>query len=228
MQILQDLSKAEISKDSEKVLTAITASPIINHLTDEMIKGCLFISISLSGVKQMPDDLTTFTIIKFLRSECGTMTMDEVNCAFELNAWGKLNDKHEAFGLFDVNYVAKVMNDYRFKRIEARKELERNKPKLQEAPPPTDEELYNGLMKFAEFPEYYNWSAVFKHLEKIGEIKMTLDEKKSQFAEVYTSMVNRMSLTDRANLDELEFKDMVAQECRKLVVRRWYELNKTT
>ena len=166
----------------------------------------------------MPNDHEAKTIVKYLRTECGTMTMDEIGHAFELNAWGKLNERHEAFGLFDVNYISKVMNDYRFKRIEARKELERNKPKLEEAKPATDQELYEGLLKFTELPEFYNWSAVFRHMEKIGKITLTLEEKKKQYQEVYSKMSESMTISDRASMTESEFQEKVKQECRRLAV----------
>ena len=223
LQTLSDLSGAKVSSESALILKAMTESPIINNLSDEMIRGCLVVCLTMSGVKQMPTEIEAKAIVKYLRTECGTMTMDEVNTAFEMNAWGKLNDRHEAFGLFDVNYISKVMNDYRFKRIEARKELERNKPKLEEAKPATDEELYNGLMKFTEFPEYYNFSAVFRHLEKTGKLVLTLEEKKGDYFETYKELSDRMTFADRANIQESEFQETVKQECRKRAVKNWYE-----
>ena len=210
---------------SKNILKAMSESQIIGDVSDDMLRGVLILSAGMVGVKDLDEPMTVM-ICRSLKKYYQTFAIDELLLAFELNANGQLDDRIEAYGVFDVALVSKILDAYRFKRIEARKELERNKPKLEEAKPATDEELYNGLMKFAEFPEYYNFSAVFRHLEKTGKLVLTLEEKKRDYLEIYKELSDRITFADRANIQESEFQETVKQECRKRAVKLWYDFNK--
>jgi hypothetical protein len=195
----------------------MSESQVISQVNDDLLRGTLLVVCGMVGIKDV-DDATLVMICKNLKRYYGNFAINELLLAFELNANGKLEDRYEPYGNFDNNYVSKVLDAYRFLRIEARKELEAKQPKLPEAEPPTDEELYKGLLAMNEIPEYYNWTSVFKHMEKIGKINMSLEEKKNHYQEVYKSLGETLTLTDRANMQESEYQEMVKRECRKQAV----------
>lgn len=178
--------------------------------------------MALAGVKDFPEDAMTNIIIKQMRLQHPNLTVNEINLAFELNAAGLLGERIKAFNNFDLEFVMSVLENYKQKRIEARKELERGTPQLPEHIP-TNQEMYEGLLEMIAkdgIPQFYNWNAVFWHMEDIGKIKMTVEQKQEQFKEVAASM-KEGRLSDALNghsISDENFTARVKTECRRLMV----------
>lgn len=223
---MKRLSKAEVSPENKLILEAIVSGPIIKDLSDEMIRGCFIVGMGLSGVKDFPEEAMTLFIIKQIRLQHPTFTVNEINLAFEMNAAGLLGERVKAYNSFDLEYVTSVLESYMMKRLEARRELEKNTPKLPEHIS-TDKELFEGLKEMVErngeFPQFYNWNAVFKHMEEVGLIKLSIEEKQAQFKDVFARMSEQRTMDAFKGFDitETDFKSRVITECRRLMVKKF-------
>lgn len=131
------------------------------------------------GIKQDPTPEEFIIISKFIRSNFGDLTLDEIDLAIELSVMGKLNIDNVAYNQFSVLYVVNILNSYKeYRHINMLKILDVREKELikeREANRYTPEYKLNNMKQlfidqYAEFKEkgaifdYFN--SCYNYLKK--------------------------------------------------------------
>lgn len=159
--------------------------------------GLLRISKNL-GIQNPPDQTDLDGITVFLINNFGDLTPAEVLYSFELFAAGTLESEERAgkvvaierpYGTFNLSFIGSVLKAYRkyrfqmLPRIPESHQLQETNPTAQHIQ--TEEEWeemnYNLIRKFIQenkhIPIVGSYAAAFMHLERLGLLKMTTEEK---------------------------------------------------
>lgn len=98
----------------------------LDHFDATLITMILKI-FALSGIKGELDELSAGDIDRFILSACGTLTLEEIYKAFELERFGTYGDKTDHYSLFNSVYVSEVIKKYKIWKAEQRRIHQINK-----------------------------------------------------------------------------------------------------
>ena len=80
----------------------------------KILIGTVLVKISvLSGIKNEIDDFNKQDIMKMILSAYSGLTIEELYKAFELERYGKYDDKTDHFQLFNADYISKILTKYK-------------------------------------------------------------------------------------------------------------------
>lgn len=154
----------------------------LNLVSPVTLKQTLAYIFTLIGLTRLPD-ADEFAIIEdFIRTSYPMFTIQEFRVAFKLATLGKLDCTVEHYEKFSGKFISQVMNAYKTKANEIRKQL---KP-MTELPVPklTDDEIvlysrnrWDDSYK-QDFNKVFNVNRVFGILLKQGKIKIDFKQSK--------------------------------------------------
>jgi len=139
------------------------------------------------GIANLPNEADLNQICAFLQSKYGDFTAKEIDDALQRYASGSLSVSSKAYGVLSTMFLSDLLNEYRVLRKmwnDFAKRQENQLLQLQEAKKDeneVNENLCNWLCEYVQesgvIPDAYDWDAVYKHLEKVGEINLSREDK---------------------------------------------------
>lgn len=163
----------------------------LNELTDSDLIELKIILISCSknylGISNLPDEHDLKIMCDFLTTHFKDFTAHEIKLALSMYANGQISCQNQIYGVLSMKFLSDVLQEYRMHRKMANdlnKIKSQNQILLNEHQVNQDEKnenLYNWITKYViennYIPELYAWNECYFHLEKIGEIDLTNDDK---------------------------------------------------
>lgn len=180
-----------------KKLQMFRAEGITMKAKAQLQIGLLRISKNL-GIQNPPDQTDLDGITVFLINNFGDFTPAEVLYSFELFAAGTLETEERAgkvvpierpYGTFNLSFIGSVLKAYRKYRFqmlpripESHQLQETNPGKTVQTEEEWEEMNYNIILKFIQdnkqLPVMGSYASTYIHLERLGLVKMTDDEKR--------------------------------------------------
>lgn len=169
------------------------------HCSDIEIKKLLAHCCILSGIQKPPADEQKTVIISFLRKYFGTITLEQIEHAFELLAKGDLGrDTQEHYNCISPQYIAGVLRVYIQKFNDVLNRYKTKETSIKSTVAGTPETYYLGLLKMVEkqnvIPLFWAWNEVYEHLMVISKNdanEIITDEKKKLFVINYLKVKYR-------------------------------------
>lgn len=236
--------------DSRIIELDKTSTKICNdHRPTREIKMELSALAESIGVTNPPSNDVMDTIISGLKLKYPDFSMEEIKHAILLYACGEIDDVKRENSTFNSVFLFRVLNAYRMIRgrhyhEQRRMESEKVVPvKTIEVTPEQEAEYqFNEYKRRVLEQKRYDlflvqWKWVFRHLEAIGKIKMTDDQKIDFMIETKNNELERLRLlldrsifaNDRASIqrriDELNDDEHLRDFCRKQLVIDWFKKN---
>ena len=161
------------------------------------------------GIKEIPDKITCGLILTFMRTHFKYLTLSEFRLAFELNILDDDKDKPHHYQCFDLNFITPVIKRFLKQKQQALNSLDRiSKPKELDQPLPTGKQLYEGLLKYIQekkqMPLFWNWTAVYMHMEESGMVSESDDELKTFRKKILEKTKAKVSLEIITAFDAIE------------------------
>lgn len=191
------------------------------------IKRMIVTVCGLLGIKNLPDQLTTTFVLRFIREHYGGLSVEAMIHAFELNAAGILCEKrHEHFQNFGIEFIADVLGDY----VETKRNVNKKvkgllSPKSTETIV-SDEDAYIFLVDFyrknKSLPMIFSWDKVYFHMMENNMVTESIAWMKSFRFEVEQKMkLEKVSdmLSAGAILSGSISDDSIQFRCRKEYVK---------
>lgn len=194
-------------------------------------KSTLAYIFTLIGLTRIPDKIELDIIEDYIRTTYPQFTINELRIAFKLAVQGKFECNIEHFEKFSPKYISQIMNAYKAKANEIRKNL----PIKDDKPIPqlTDDEIVafardmwlNGNRN--DFNKVYNVNRVFYILLNRGEISPSNEQIEAIIKMVREDNIQR--LNSMSHLDAKEFSkkckdpDFFDMQCKKLTLVQFFE-----
>ena len=152
--------------------------PIFNNVV-----GLMITKISgLAGINNEIDMATKSDLLRFIKTRCGDITLEEIYKAFELERYGEYPLKSNHYQLFGTEYFSQIIKKYRTWKYETKMHHNITKSDLVVASLPEisesqiKETLENGIIRvFNEFKQSktieYPFVHIFDELQDRGLIK---------------------------------------------------------
>jgi hypothetical protein len=196
---------------------------------------------NLIGVKISPSKEQIQLIVKVVKTGFKDFSREEMGYAFELALAKVLEVDTKHYQALTPDYVTDVLAAYRKHRNKSLYEEEKRK-KAEEADKVLvrsekyDQEMHEGFLKIIKqtnkMPIAWDWTAVFKYMEFVGDIRMSKEDKE-MFADTVKAEMEEaargLRITegkDASNkaLSELNNKDFFSNECRKRYLKIHFNL----
>lgn len=216
MQIRSELlSREDVLAKMTKADTEITRAGLTDHICDLMpaqferelrrIIGVICVQYS---IRVAPDEFATNIIVKFVRNRYQHLTLQEFELAFELNLLNESDDKPKHFQNLSVEFITDVVKHFMQLKSDALASLKRATPVKQLSEhQSTDKDYYNRLMAYVkenkQLPIFWNWSAVYDHMEASGMVTET-DTELKQF-----KLHVKAGVKTQATLDKMKAADAI-------------------
>jgi hypothetical protein len=116
----------------EQTMLKARTAPFLKNLTVHEFKMSMVKPITISGIKQLPSQEEFTVLSQLIVDEYGTMTMAELQLAFDINALGTEWTRIDHYNMFSVQYVSDVLKAFiefsrkvqqELKKKEVKKEL---------------------------------------------------------------------------------------------------------
>ncbi len=205
----------------------------INSVND--LANCILQVLPLVGIKEAPDKLTIENCwIVF--DHFSSFKKQNFIQAFQFNEAMVYEKRHEHFNTFLPAYMSEVLHSYR--SMKSRAEIEYKRALASNVvQPPTEsgEDCFKSLKKLYsetnQLPRFWNWSKVYLHLEDVGEINLTIEQKKKIIEDVKTEIELKKKrasdLDELKSINELLNQTNLINEARKICVKQYFNnLNK--
>ena len=214
-------------------------TPNFNHKTWRDIEKLLFGCSYTIGVSNPPEPEMLQSICRILKNQHPDVNASEVMEAFDMYAGQKLDFKTSHYNSFDALFVSNVVTSYKRYRATELSKIKRvtfdeSKSRVEKAELLAyyERELFQ---KFNEFKKtkQLNWdlmksNALYKQLEEMGVIEISVEEKKLIASDVLKSIkLNIASIVKdgkaKKNLDgEFDIdKTFFQNKCRQETFFRW-------
>lgn len=212
----------------------------------------LLLACSLQlGITNAPEPEILQKMCKSLKEQSPDLNASELNEAFDLYAFQKLDFKTSHYNSFDVLFLGNVVTSYKRYRAQELAKLKSQAKKIIEEPKEvlkvnTPESTNKILAYFEEslFPQFdkyckshiYRWTEleeklIYTHLEEIGIFNMSIQEKKD-FASDMTKQL-RLEIKDLVkrklakfdiNTDDFSIEPFyLKKRCQSEMVKRWIQ-----
>ncbi len=142
-------------------------------------------AITTYSIKKLPDDLEVKMILQFLKNHFDRFTLKEFRLAFELNILREDQNKPQHYQNLSIEFISTVLKYFLHLKTEALGSLKRAVPVI--ALPEhqsTDKDYYDRLISYVKdkksLPSFWNWIAVFNHME-VSEMVTETDEELKEF-----------------------------------------------
>lgn len=203
----------------------------LNLVSPVTLKQTLAYIFTLIGLTRLPDADEFVIIEDFIRTSYPMFTIQEFRVAFKLATLGKLDCTVEHYEKFSGKFISQVMNAYKTKANEIRKQL---KP-MTELPVPklTDDEIvlysrnrWDDSYK-QDFNKVFNVNRVFGILLKQGKIK--IDFKQSKNIMDLVNDDNKQKLLKMLPREVKEFKEQLKnpdyfdRQCKAMALVIYFE-----
>lgn len=178
----------ELDESDQKIIAA-GASRKISTLDftrddDAAEFGHLMTDIGVSYGVSIPTTIEEKTfIVGKIKRHFGNLTISDMKLAMEMHSVGQLGDRIPVFGTFNFDWFAQIMTRYRAAKKLAHQNMMRKSPRLPEKMITPEQNLVDlvELWKNGKIPPVFPFSRIFHHLESIGAISITNEEKREIF-----------------------------------------------
>lgn len=223
-----------LNEIEKKIIRLNSEFPLFKNIPaenqEDSIKRMMVLVCGILGIKNLPDPLTLPFIIRFIRDSFGSLSIEAMVQAFELNALGEFQvekkTRHEHFQNFSIEFIADVLGDYLLLKRKVLGQVKGliQEPKDQEQ---SEKECYDYLVSFVkkngEVPKVYNWDKAFRYMKEAGlvtesnEWMMEFKQKISDtmIRECKVKKLTAKSSIERASIDNLFNDGSVVLRCRK-------------
>lgn len=191
--------------------------PIIKSDKNEirtLIKECLARTFSETGFKtpeQVEKTILINGVCEDIRREFPDYTKDEIRMIFRDGCRKKYGDFFGISVSTIYQWFAFYRNIRKIPRIEPKKQLSEHKS--------SPKGYYDYLMKYidehGEIPEIWDWVQVYDHLETIGEIKLTNQEKQKYIDDAIAErerQVKKMKSEAKSIYEAMKFDDLLKNQ----------------
>jgi hypothetical protein len=175
----------------------------------ELRTAILFV-IAMLGIKNEPDKTTVNFILAFMRNHFPHLTLAEFKVAFEINLLNQDENKPQHFHSFNLEFITPVLKNFLFEKQQALANMNKviiPKERQLSEHQSTDKDYYDRLISYIEekkqLPSFWNWIAVFNHMEYSGKVTETDEEIKSFKEKV------KQEVKTQAQLDKLKAADRI-------------------
>lgn len=189
------------------------------------------------GISNLPDEHDLKIMTDFLMTHFKDIRTHEIQLALSMYAKGEIVCQNQIYGVLNMKFLSDVLHEYRIHRKmmnDLKKSKSENQILLNEHKVNDDEKnenLWNWILKYVNennsIPDLYAWNECYFHLEKIGAINLTNDDK-IDFRELCRNEINErikylsMSVEHREQVKELmkilSSDFALASYCRKKLV----------
>ena len=226
-------------KDFQIGLIAKEDLPIVEAFKGEKLatvdvhnlKSTLAYIFTLIGLTRLPDKMELDIIEDYIRTTYPQFTINEFRIAFKMAVQGRFDCNTDHFEKFSPKYISQIMNAYKAKANEVRKNL----PPPPEPPVPqlTDEQIVeftknewlNG--KREDFNRVFNADKVFAILLKQGKLKFTPEDillTIKVVREDNLQRLNKMHPMDAKKFSKsIKDEDFIDSQCKKLALVKYFE-----
>ena len=185
------------------------------------------------------DELNATLIRQTLQAEYSNLLVEKFNNAFIKHTAGRfmISDKQEGnkpYGDLSAQFVCQVIkfyNEYLAKEnakpklIEVEKQIEHKDISVE------DHRIFveKFIKEKGKLPEYADWNNLYLHLEKLGEFKITVEEKEMYVENVRCDIEEKIVVFKSLHKDTSPLKDILKDsklfkiECRKRYIIKYYE-----
>lgn len=119
----------EISQLPERELQILEArygnAPIQSYPADFFAQKAflqrLAMWCTMSGIRDLPDEMLEELLVDMLRNEYGGLTLEEISLAMRMNIMGEMGDPVIAYNSLDIQFITQVINRYKEHRLRADK-----------------------------------------------------------------------------------------------------------
>lgn len=206
----------------------------LNLISPVTLRENLAYIFTLIGLTRLPDTTELEVIEDYIRTTYPFFTIQEMRIAFKMAVQGKLDCNIEHYEKFSPKYISGVMNAYKLKANQVRKNL----------PPPPDQPVKQlteqEIVDFTEkewlsgkredFNRVFNADKVFKILLKQSKLNFTQDQIITTINVVREDnlyRLNRMHPQDAKEFAKrIKQEDFIDLQCKKLALVKYFE-NKT-
>lgn len=203
------------------------------------------------GVTNAPEPEMLQKMCTALKSQSPDLNASELNEAFDLYAFQKLDFKTPHFNSFDLLFLANIVMSYKRYQASQRAKLNKIKKPIAVLPEPkiSESESHKIAMDFfnrnliPQFEQYkkdkqYNWSEldeklIFFYLEEIGIFNLNIQQKKAFADDILKQLRMEISHLAKQGLvkkdkktKEFTFEPFyVKKRCQSAMVRRFIEMS---
>jgi len=196
------------------------------------LKQALAYIFQLIGLSKYPDNEEFMIIDEYIRTSYPFFTINELKIAFKLAVQGKLECNCDHYERFSPKYISQILNAYKSKANDVRKQIKPPKPEMP-IPQLTDDEIVlftqndwlNG--KKDDFNKIFNADKVFKILYNQKKLPINGDYIKKIMDIVNNDnlyRINRMNVRDAKEFSkQIKNPDYFDIQCKKLTLVQYFE-----
>ena len=165
---------------------------------DAVIKSLAYVALQV-GIKEKQLPEVVHNTAEFILKRFSMLTAKEILLAFEMNAAGDYEKKHEHFQQMNMEYVGAVLNSYR--RLKRQSFIHISKPEGSQYQHESDggRSSYLAVLKYVEenkeVPKVWDWQLVYNYMTGAGMVKES-NEWKDNFMEHVRSIVLKEKLKE--------------------------------
>lgn len=194
---------------------------------------------NLTGIKNAISDINKQDIIKLIDTRFKNLSLEEINYAFELERFGKLEPRTQHFQLFNAEYVSEVLGKYKkwITKIRFENNLKLSKEKEQNKITQEEKELiiWQGVI---DCFEHFNSTQeiedgrvwVYEHLDELGLLNYTPKEKINKMklakedllktANLQVSYLKRTDLIKKIN--NQNDSELIKNHAKKMLLKDYF------
>lgn len=237
----RDEVKKSINKIDAMIVQSAASSPMLLNLTDEEAEDLLRKALAkiglVCGIKTPPTDIETSLLINFLRKHYRTLTIAELETAFELNMIGELGEKIHHFHNLNIDFVTSVVNAYKWgRKLTAFKafKIAENSIKTEQKnmnPKEAFESLVQLTEELGRVPDFFVWHKAYEHFKSIGLETRSLEEMKSFKKQVEKEIKSKKtqellqssSISERQDIERRFDDEAIRSECQRRTLKDYLE-----
>ena len=200
-----------MSQQDKQIIAAGIDSQFCDMLPsdfEKQLREKIGVILTMYAIKKIPDNLEFKLLQTFLKTHFQRFTIKEFYLAFELNLLREDDSKPQHFQNFSIEFISAVLKYFLYLKTDALGSLKRSLPS-KELPEhkSTPKDFYDRLISFIKdkkiLPSYWNWPAVYDHMEATGLVTETDEELKNFKLHV------KAGVKTQANLDKLKAADAI-------------------
>jgi len=225
-QVMATLSQChELDKTDGDIIKAGCMNPIINTYSDDDLRGGikkLIINIGILYGTPPPLDFELEVMVSAIREIFGNYTIEDIYKAAQLNLSGLFTPKANPYEKISMKFISDLMQGYVPFRNTAHKRLNNFKQEQKTDHQDNTEigyrnqDYYNTLHKWRKengrWPEFWNWRAVYKHMEAEGLFTDTPEEREAfrkKIEHSSKSVIKKQKMMSEDSLERMQLGKML-------------------
>lgn len=191
----------------------------------------------LAGIKNEIDFATKADLLKFIKTSCNGLTLEELYKAFELERFGVYDEKTSHYGLLNAEYCAEVVKKYQKWKIKKKTDFNISAP-MAELPEMTESEIKqivdSGIVRvFKEYseskimpePNGYIFDELFTRKLIKGPTTPALLKYYNKKQDQAAADLEKEIRSQQHNIDKLSDRKEIAREIDRIISRDSEKIN---